>query len=90
MPNQLLHVRIVSPRQIIFEGEALAVSSKNISGQFDILPFHASFISFIENYPITVILEDKKKLQFKFPFAIISQSSNKVDVYVELQNPLPN
>ena len=82
--QQYLHVTILSPRQTLFEGQALALSSKNSSGKFDILPQHANFITLIENQPITVFLPEKKSLNFEFTVAIIYTAQNLVKIYTDL------
>ncbi len=84
--NNLLRVRFSSPNEVIFEGEALSVSAKNSAGKFDILPLHANFISFIENYPITVRKADQTEQVFKFNFAIIYQTSNQVNIYTDIKS----
>lgn len=59
MATNVLNVKIISPTQTIFDGEAYAVSSVNSAGKFDILPYHANFITLVQNSPI--ILRVKKK-----------------------------
>lgn len=59
MATNALKVKILSPTQTIYEGEALSVSSTNSTGKFDILPYHANFITLIQKNP--VILRVKKK-----------------------------
>lgn len=59
MPGNVLNVKILSPTQTIFEGEAYSVSSTNSAGKFDILPFHANFITLVQKQPI--FLRVKKK-----------------------------
>lgn len=81
---QTLHVQILSPKQTIFYGEALALSSKNSAGKFDILPQHANFITLIENQPIKIFLPEKKSLNFNFPRAIIYTSQNLVKIYTDI------
>lgn len=83
MANPTLHVRIISPQQLILDTEAKSVSSKNIRGTFDILPQHANFITIVENQPI--IVRTPKPLTFKFNLAIILTRENKVDIYTYLQ-----
>lgn len=84
MAIKLLKVLILSPKQIIYEGEALAVSSKNSTGKFDILPQHANFITLVENQPITTTLQTGKRLVFKFPMAIIYNSDNVIKIYTDI------
>ena len=88
MSKQILKVRILSPQKLIFQGEAISVSSTNSQGKFDILPQHANFITLIENSPITVRVKGQKALTFKFPLAIMNVSENKVDIYTYVQPQL--
>ncbi|MBI2593624.1 hypothetical protein HYW44_03200 [Candidatus Daviesbacteria bacterium] len=59
MAQNFLNVKIISPTQTIFEGKVLSISSVNSTGKFDILPFHANFITLVQKNP--VILRVKKK-----------------------------
>lgn len=81
MSEQLLHVKILSPQQLILDTEAKSVSSKNSQGTFDILPQHANFITLIENSPITVRIPNSKPATLKFPIAIILTMANQVTIY---------
>lgn len=85
MNNLTLHVRIISPQELILDTEAASVSSKNLQGPFDILPQHANFITLVENSPIVVRTSKQKPLVFKFPLAIIITRENKVDIYTYIQ-----
>lgn len=85
--NPILHVKVISPKETIFDGEALSVSSKNSIGPFDILPEHANFITVIEGNPIMIRTPQKEKepLTFNFPLAIIYNINNKVSIYTDVQ-----
>ena len=85
MADQLLHVRILSPQQLFLDTLASSVSSKNLSGSFDILPQHANFITVVENQPIVVRINKQKPITFKFPLAIIYATQNQVNVYTYIQ-----
>ena len=85
MSNQILHVRIISPQELILETEAEAVSSKNIRGDFDILPEHANFITVVENYPILIRVPKQKPIILKFNLAIIMVTENNVNIYTYIQ-----
>ena len=85
MANPTLHVRIISPQQLILETDATSVSSKNAQGKFDVLPLHANFITMIEGNPIIVRplspVNGQKELKFEFPFSIILNTNNTVNIY---------
>src|SRR3989344_8010632 len=60
MPSKnTLTVKIISPTQTLFDGEAYSISSVNSLGKFDILPYHANFITLVQKVPI--ILRVRKK-----------------------------
>ncbi len=85
MPEPTLHVRIISPQQLILEADAESVSSKNLKGSFDILPQHANFITMVEKAPIIVRIHKQKDQKFDFPMAIIMTTDNKVDIFTYIQ-----
>lgn len=85
MSDPTLHVRIISPQQLILDTEASSISSRNAQGPFDILPQHANFITIIEDSLIVVRTRGQKPLMFKFPQAIILTRENKVDIYTYIQ-----
>ena len=88
--NPTLHVRIVTPQQLLLDTQALSVSSKNTAGPFDILPQHANFITLVENYPIQIVRVNQKPLIFNFSLAIISTGNNKINIYTNIQEGLEN
>ncbi len=79
-----LKVRVVSPKETIFEAEALSVSSKNSTGKFDILPQHANFVTLIQNEPINIVKVDKTKVVLQFPQAICHVSADLVNIYTQI------
>ncbi len=48
--NSKLSVSIVSPEEILYEGDAKYITCINKEGEFDLLPFHSNFISLIYKY----------------------------------------
>ena len=54
-----LTVKIISPTQTIFDGEAYSISSVNSLGKFDILPYHANFITLVQKSPIFLRVRKK-------------------------------
>lgn len=81
--KNVLSVRISSPDQIIWEGEAYSVSSVNSQGPFDILPYHINFITIIENQPIKIHTSSKWE-EFLYANAIIYNRNNKVLIYTNI------
>ena len=79
-PEEILNVEINSPEKLIWEGQAKSVSSENSSGPFDILPYHANFITIIEDHPVKINTGLKIE-EFHYTNAIIYASKNKVLIY---------
>ncbi|MCR4306041.1 MAG: hypothetical protein NUV73_03080 [Candidatus Daviesbacteria bacterium] len=85
MSKPTLHLRIISPQQLLLDAEVESLSSKNLQGAFDILPQHANFITLVEDAPIVVRVTGQKPQTFKFPLAIIMATENKVNIYTYIQ-----
>lgn len=78
-----LEVKIITPKEVVYQGQALAVSSQNSQGKFDILPLHTNFITYVEEYPVTILDTSKTPLVFNFSQAIIYCFQNQVAIYAE-------
>jgi F0F1-type ATP synthase epsilon subunit len=78
-----LDVNIRSRRKSYFEGKTYSVSSLNDTGEFDVLPQHANFISLIRNQ---LILNKSAKDEQKFVIStgIMRVKDNKVDVFLDV------
>ena len=83
--NNLLKLRIISPKQTIFEGPVYSVSGVNFAGKFDILPAHANFITLIENQPINIKKISGEIETFKFPLAIVYTQKDQVNIYTDIK-----
>ena len=79
----LLQVRINSPEALLWQGEAVSVSSKNSQGPFDVLPFHTNFVSVIENEPIKINTGHEIK-EYKFTFSVMYVHANAVFIYTNI------
>lgn len=79
--TQALFVSIRTREKVLFEGSASCLTSFNLRGRFDILPYHTNFITLISKY---VIIDTGKETerQFDIDKGILYAMSNKVSVYV--------
>ena len=66
-----------------YRGSAVAVSSLNKIGKFDILPKHTNFISLIYK-KLTIHLADKQKIDYEFKRGVLEVSDNLVKVFLGL------
>jgi hypothetical protein len=79
-----LYVKILSAEKSLYEGEVKALTSYNETGKFDILPFHANFISIIYQH-ITVHEKTKSKKEFDIDGAVMRVLNNEVDIFLGLE-----
>lgn len=77
----LLTVSVRTREKVLFEGTASTVTSFNLRGRFDILPYHANFITLISKYVI-IDTEKETERQFDIDKGILYAMSNKVSIYV--------
>ncbi len=78
-----LHLKIISPEKVEFDGEVGGVSLPGTMGRFEILDKHAPLISSLEEGKVEYTLpEGKKSMQISAGF--ISVKDNEVNVCVEL------
>ena len=86
-------MRIQTPESLVWQGEALSLSTSNSSGHFDILPQHANMITIIERQPIEVVTSDGNR-KFVCEKAVLAVENNDVHIYanisvekIESENP---
>lgn len=76
-------VHIQTPESIVWQGNALSLSTQNTTGRFDILPLHANMITIIERQPIEIQTESGNR-KFIFEKAVLAIKNNKVTIYANL------
>lgn len=83
-PIPLLTVVVKSPKRTEFSGSANAVTSYNLKGKFDVLPFHANFISVIEKMVI-IHQKDKPDVTIGVDKGIMKVTRDTVTVLIGVQ-----
>jgi F0F1-type ATP synthase epsilon subunit len=81
--SKTLHVKVISPAQMYYEGPAESVSAKNKVGDFDILSDHANFFSLLTTGDI-VINTGAQKLKFPIKDGIVKVTNNIVTLFIYL------
>lgn len=77
-----LDVFVMTGDSVIFNDEAVSVSSRNDNGRFDILPFHANFISLIKEF-VSIQRTAENKKDFVIKSGILRVYENKVQIFVD-------
>ena len=81
MADSELAVKVVSSSKTFFDGKALAVSSVNKVGPFDILPMHENFITLLKK-KVTVHKLDGQELEIPCENGLLEVSENRVQVFL--------
>lgn len=79
-----LHVVILNPESMVFQGNAVAVSSINITGPFDIFPLHANFICIIKD-SVTIYETQKKIRKIPLEIGILKAFENEVIIFLGIK-----
>lgn len=82
--RDVLDVEIRSPDKTLYKGPAVAITSRNEVGPFDVLPEHENFISII-NGKITVWVKKGEKKEIENTSAIMKAKSNKIQVFLGVE-----
>jgi len=89
-PSNNLTVTVRNRERLLFEGKALALSSYDDAGPFDVLPLHTNFISVVKNM-LTIIKEDGSRVELPVERGVLKVSSNRVEIYMGFENkPVPS
>lgn len=67
----------------LFGGEALAITSYNDSGEFDVLPLHENFISLIKKY-LKIFPKEGAEINIPLEVGVLKVKAGKVDIYIGL------
>lgn len=76
-------IRIISPYQTYYEGEAVSVSAANRTGPFDILAGHINFFSLLTGG--TVVLNTGfQRLEFQIARGIIRVDHDNITLFADV------
>jgi F0F1-type ATP synthase epsilon subunit len=76
-------VKIFSPFQIYYQGEAISLSAANRTGPFDILPGHINFFSLITSGKVTVNT-GFQQLEFQIGRGIVRVNKDTVTLFADV------
>lgn len=78
-----LQIKIFSPYQIYYEGQAVSVSAKNKTGAFDVLSGHINFFSLLLAGDV-IINTGLQRLSVRIERGIIKVARNRVTIFVNV------
>ena len=81
--DEKIKVTVRNRTAILFDDYVKAVTSKNDTGEFDVLPEHSNFISLITS-PLILRKIDGQKQEIKFSSGLIKVKNNAIHCYIDL------
>src|SRR5665647_223590 len=79
-----MHVKIYSPFNVYFEGDAYNISGENATGPFDILPRHHNFIAILSPRELVVTSVNNGVSLIKVAGGIMHVKKDKVSVFLQV------
>ena len=76
-------VKIFSPYQTYYQGEAVSLSANNRTGPFDILPGHINFFSLITNGAV-VVNTGFQQLEFQLTRGVVRVNCDEVTLFADV------
>jgi F0F1-type ATP synthase epsilon subunit len=76
-------VKILSPYQTYYQGEAVSLSASNRTGPFDILPGHINFFSLLTGGTVTVNT-GFQQLEFEIGRGVVRVNHDDVTLFADV------
>lgn len=81
MPEELFNLSISSREGMVYEGKVKSITSYNNKGKFDILAYHANFISLISKEIIYIDISDAEH-RIDIDSALLRLRDMNVEIYL--------
>lgn len=79
-----LRVKVYTPFKVFYEGDALSVSAKNQTGDFDVLPGHKNFITMLVACDVKVQTPKKEIKATPIARALMHIKEDKLIIFVDV------
>lgn len=79
----LMHVKVYSPFQTYYDGDAKSISGVNATGPFDILPKHHNFLALLSAGDL-VIKADRAERRIQITRGLMHVKADKVVVFLDI------
>ena len=75
-------VVVMSPDAVVWQGNALSLSSLNSEGPFDLLPDHARFMTLLQKVEVTLELPQDTQHVLHLEHAVLFFQDSKATIYI--------
>lgn len=79
-----MNVKVYSPFRDYFDGQAFSISAESMTGPFDILPRHHSFISLLRPCELVLRTVENGEQKIRISGGIMHVKANKVIVFLDV------
>jgi F0F1-type ATP synthase epsilon subunit len=79
---EVIKTTLTSPEAVVWEGDALSISSTNSDGLFDLFPDHARFMTLLENVDLTIRQPDSSDQVFPIEKAVLLFQDSTAKIYL--------
>jgi F0F1-type ATP synthase epsilon subunit len=83
LPSDKIHVKLFSPFQVYYNGDAKSISAINDTGPFDVLPQHHSFITLLNACELNIVAPDGEK-RVRISHGVMHVRNNQVTVFLDV------
>jgi len=80
--TELIKTTLTSPEAVVWEGEALTITSENSEGLFDLYPDHARFMTLLEDVDVVIRLPEDSEQIFHVEKAVLLFEDATAKVYL--------
>ncbi len=82
--TSIIYAKVYAPYKTYFDGEAVSISAKNDTGDFDILGKHYNFISILAAGDIVIRKPDGEQEKITIQQGVMHVKENRVIVFLDV------
>ena len=79
-----IYVKVYSPYQTFYDGQAVSVSAENDTGPFDILPRHHNFMTLVNTGEVIIRISKDEEKKIRIARGVMHVRSNKVTLFLDV------
>jgi F0F1-type ATP synthase epsilon subunit len=79
-----LYIKVYSPYQVFYDGQAQSMSAENDTGPFDILPRHHNFMTLVNEGEIVIRSNEGEDKRIRISKGVLHVRSNKVTLFLDV------
>ncbi len=80
--SEQILVTLTSPEALVWEGEAVSITSENSDGLFDLFPDHARFMTLLEGVDLNIRLKNDGEEVFYIEKAVLLFQDAAAKIYL--------